>query len=462
MLKFPISRGQAGRAPPDLHEALDAWAPLPAAEQADKMRQYLRRLPDAPLDAQDRLSVMRALSLAMLRLPERDAGAALRRVWEDLHRESKALAFASAGPTAEAALGRKLRQQAIELALASAWRLARLLLADYAAWPPGFWRDCHQLYAEARQLGVERGFGNGLESPDASYRKLLLLGISHGHRLERARLLVLVAWLQKHGEHLRLREEAASGWRVIPAEDAPGRFNPDGGHVGLGMDCGLVLQRARRALEANAEQATALEWQLLSLLEREWSGPPQRRHARAKQRNGQRVQWLRGFDACWRLAREGGMASVEETGCLLVANLSASGMRLQGDLAGSGAMAGDVLMLKRRGFGWQLALLRWLALPDGEQPGECGVEFVGKRPQAVEAAALTSHGDAALEPALLLYAERRFFSKGVLLMPGRLYQAMRPFRVRGADGEWLVRAEKLLQQTGSCQLISVRLEEKLA
>ncbi|WP_039755610.1 hypothetical protein, partial [Chromobacterium haemolyticum] len=46
---------------------------------------------------------------------------------------------------------------------------------------------------------------------------------------------------------------------------------------------------------------------------------------------------------------------------LQISNLSASGLLLQGESLQQPLRAGEVVMLRRRGFGWQLGLVRWVS-----------------------------------------------------------------------------------------------------
>ncbi|WP_158300900.1 hypothetical protein [Chromobacterium sp. ATCC 53434] len=464
MLKLTVARGQAD-GPPISEAELRSLAALPAAEAWQALRRHALRLRQLEPDPLPYLSALRILFDAAAALPSRAAaGEEARRWWLWLHEECARLAAADGGLPAR----RDGRWLASALALASGWRLAGLCALRYAPLPAGFWQGCHRVFADARaQRWYTRLPAEGLASAGVSYRKLLLLGISGGNRLQTARLQLLLAWLEGHGGRLALqalpsgRREAC--WRVELNADLPARFAEPETAAGAGwlLDAEPVLRALRAAMEGGAQTATAAEWQLLARLEGEWSQPPQRRHLRLNQRNGQRVQLLAGFERCWQMAHDGAPSPQTPPAELLVLNLSAAGIRLGGELAGLALQAGEPVMLKRRGFGWQLGLVRWISLPDDPLPGECGVEFVGKRPLAVEAAAVTSLDDGTMAPGLLLQAERRFLRRGVLLLPGRAYQPLRPFRLRAADGEWLVRAQRLLQQTGACQLMEVSLDERV-
>ncbi|SUX30079.1 hypothetical protein [Chromobacterium vaccinii] len=456
-----------------LQQALQ-WQPgLPAEAHVDRLRRPLRRLDEQPLSLADRLHALRALFEACLPLMWRGAGTesdrALRGLWRELHEACKLLAQACAARRAGRFSDGGLLRQALGLALGSAWQLQRGHALGYAPLFPGFWQDSHQLFAEARRRGWEgRVAIDGQPSLGAGYRQMLLLGITSSNRLDPARQSLLLDWIVGHGQALRLEGPPKSGvevegWLVSAEADSPGRFAAIAAAETAGgywrVDAADVARRLRAAAHARADEFSAAQWQLLGRLEQEWSRPPQRRHLRRNQRNGQRVIVVGGFDACWRLAEEGRLPDDVETGELLLGNLSPSGMRLYGDCPPGLLQAGALVMLKRRGFEWQLGLVRWISLPGGDALAECGVEFVGKRPQAVGACAVTSHPGAPLEPGLLLQAERHFRHRGVLVLQGRQYQALRPFQLRADGGEWLVRAQRLLQQTGSCQLMEIRLED---
>ncbi|MBW7565428.1 hypothetical protein KIF53_03665 [Chromobacterium subtsugae] len=446
---------------------------LETAEAAAALLRLLARWEEAAPNT----AALRALLLAGVDLQRRseDAGghgALTCPLWRRLHEACKRLAAAAGAQPAGLFDHGRPQQEALALAFSSAWQSLRAHVLGYSPLCAGFWRDCHRLFAMAGQRGWERRApGDGAVALGDWYRRLLLLGMSASNRLDAQRQHLLLDWVETCGSALKLtpwRGEAPEQpcW-LVPAEaDMPGRF-VDGEREAPGdarwlADAGPALERLRGQAERRRQQLGMVEWQMLARLEAEWRSPPQRRHPRLNQRNGQRVALLAGFDACWRLARAGLPPDAAEAADLLLGNLSASGMRLCGDFGPQEVQAGSIAMVKRRGFGWQLGLVRWISLPGGEQPAECGIEFVGKRPMAVEAAAVTSHPDGGMENGLLLHGERDFRQRGVLALAGRRYQAMRQFKVRGAGGEWLVRAQRLLQQTGSCQLIEVRLEETLA
>ncbi|OHX14211.1 hypothetical protein BI347_12385 [Chromobacterium sphagni] len=479
MLKLTVSHdfaGGAGQAlaPQALIDELRLLSGLNVAEEAEKLLSLLIRLEDRPMSLADRQAGLRILNDACCVLQRRgDAaggshGAALRRLWRRLHEDCKLLARAGSGQSFGLFGNSKPQQEALALAMSSGWHLLRVHTLSYAPLFAGFWLDCHQLFAEVRGRGWEhRAPGGDQVALGAWYRRLLLLGMSSSNRLDPLRQRLLLDWTGEHGQALRLealarRPDEVPCWLVMADADSPGRFadsQADAGGLGWLADASPVLDRLRERARGRQRQMTAAEWQMLARLEVEWRSPPQRKHHRLNQRNGQRVMLLAGFECCWRLARAGSPPDDAEPAQLLLANLSASGMRLCGDFGRQAVQAGAIVMFKRHGFGWQLGLVRWISLPGGAEPAECGVEFVGKRPLAVEAAAQTSHPDGVMEKGLLLYGERQFRQRGVLVLAGRQYQALRQFTLRGDDGGWLVRAQRLLQQTSLCQIMDVRLVE---
>ncbi|VEB41406.1 Uncharacterised protein [Chromobacterium violaceum] len=119
----------------------------------------MRRLDAQPLSLSDRLYALKELFEACLPLLWRGAGIesdrALRGLWRELHEACKLLAQACAARRAGRFGDGGLLRQALGLALCSGWRLQRGHALGYAPLFPGFWQDCHRLFAEARRRGWE-------------------------------------------------------------------------------------------------------------------------------------------------------------------------------------------------------------------------------------------------------------------------------------------------------------------
>lgn len=367
--------------------------------------------------------------------------------------------------------GGRLRQEALALAFASAWDVQTLHARSYAPLPGGFWLDCHLLFACALSQGWERKtVAGGGDSLGGWYRRLLLLGMTASNRLDNRQQALLLPWIAAQARYLQLEQLAPGlpqqdGWLFAEAGDKPPRFvaeqPPEEGGSWWRADAGRTLDKLRA--ELNRLQAAGapcgVESQLLARLDQEWRSPPRRRHARFRRFHSETVALLSQLPQCWRLAAGEGEPPVPAH--LQLANLSASGLMLQGEALGQQLRAGELVMLRRKGLAWQLGLVRWLSLPGEELQTECGVELIGKRPQAVELAPLTSHAHTPFEPALLVQPERRFCRGGVLAAAGRWYQAQRPLLLRQGEEVRKVRAVRLLQQTASCQLMEIRVDEVL-
>ncbi|UTH74763.1 hypothetical protein [Chromobacterium sp. IIBBL 290-4] len=358
---------------------------------------------------------------------------------------------------------RSQHQLALLLALMSAWLLLREYVKSYAPLPQGFWLHCHGLFREMAQRSWQgrRPIG-GEGALGAWYRRVLLLGLCSCNRLDGVNQIRLMQWICRYGPLLKLSPQGrtSGGWLIAERVDGPGRFAAESdGEEGISWraDAEKVLRRILSGLQRQAD-AAAGDWMLLSRLEREWRHPPRRRHIRQSLHNGETAVLLGKFDSCWRLA-SGELALGESASRLEIGNLSASGMRLAGDFSDQDLQAGSLAMLKRQGSSWQLGVVRWICLPRNGELADCGVEFVGKRPAAVLVAPHSSHPSGGLEKGLLLCAERQFQQRGVLVLPGRRYQALRLFEVRQGEQAWQVRAQRLLLQTSACQLMEVRLAE---
>lgn len=469
---------------------LASLATLPAQLAANQVGQWLAQWQRAALAPAERLALLQTLQAPVTALAVRlESGAArqelsctpearaglhsARQLLRQWHEQCKLLAQAFSAQEASRFASSRPRQEALQLALASGYDLLALHARSYAPLYKGFWRDCHHLYAHALSQGWEgRQAGSGTAAPGLSYRRLMLLGLTASNRLEPAKIALLLQWLEQHAGLLRveqldqpLGDEGALAFRADV--DRPARFcaelDLDGDGVWWRLDAGRLLQRMDELGRQRQRQGLddSHEAWLLARLRQEWSAPRRRRHVRLRRLSVETVELVSLLPRCWRLAA-GAPADGELEPCRLqISNLSASGLLLQGESLQQPLRAGEVVMLRRRGFGWQLGLVRWVSFGGEDMQTECGIEFIGKRPQAVEVAAVTSHASGGFEPALRMQAERHFRLSGILVLPGRLYQAMRPFLLRGADGESRVRAVRLLQQTAHYQFVEIKIDEAL-
>ncbi|UGA38863.1 hypothetical protein JOS77_03890 [Chromobacterium haemolyticum] len=211
----------------------------------------------------------------------------------------------------------------------------------------------------------------------------MLLGLTASNRLETAKIALLLQWLEQHAGLLRveqldqpLGDDGALAFRADA--DRPARFcaelDLDGDGVWWRLDAGRLLerldelsrQRQRQGLDGGHET-----W-LLARLRQEWGAPPRRRHVRLRRLSVETVELVSLLPRCWRLAA-GEPADGELEPCRLqISNLSASGLLLQGESLQQPLRAGEVVMLRRRGFGWQLGLVRWVSFGGEDMQTECG------------------------------------------------------------------------------------------
>lgn len=469
---------------------LETLAGLPAPLAADKAGQWLAQWRRAALAPAERLLLLQTLQAPVAALTARlesgaarqelsctpEARAALhaaRQLLRQWHEQCKLLVQAFSAQEAGRFSSSRPRLEALQLALASGYDLLALHARSYAPLHKGFWRDCHHLYAYALAQGWEgRQASGGAPPPGLSYRRIMLLGLTASNRLETAKIALLLQWLEQHAGLLRveqldqsLGDDGALAFRADA--DRPARFcaelDVDGDGVWWRLDAGRLLERLDELGRQRQRQGSGdgHEAWLLARLRQEWGAPRRRRHVRLRRLGVETVELVSLLPRCWRLASGEPADGELEPSRLQISNLSASGLLLQGESLQQPLRAGEVVMLRRRGFGWQLGLVRWVSFGGEDMQTECGIEFIGKRPQAIEVAAVTSHAAGGFEPALRMQAERHFRQSGVLVLPGRLYQALRSFHLRGADGESRVRAVRLLQQTAHYQFVEIKVDEAL-
>lgn len=333
------------------------------------------------------------------------------------------------------------QQEEAERVLELAWLLARLHAASFVPLPAGFWLSCHRLVTGQRKL-------------PAPYRRLLLLGMTASNRLDGVRLAQLFALIEEEWPALRLLPVQAGdgpGYGLSCDVDAPPRYAEAGAGM-LKVDGATLLaalQRRRQRLWQQGDTGLA-ELPLISRLEQDWSAPARRRHRR-RRRGGDSVELVCGLAAC--RASLAGQAP-EESLRLEVCNVSVSGLQLQG--RAPQLYPGEVVLLRRGARRW-LGLVRWMSF--GVDDCACGVELLGHSPQAVELWAETSHGAGESSAALRLPPDSRRGRAGILLVAGRPYQALRPFRLSGPDGEQRVSLTRLLQQGAAYQCVELRVDE---
>lgn len=369
--------------------------------------------------------------------------------------------------------------RAVAAALLSAWQMLCLYVRTYTPVPPGFWHDCHRMFAYVlRQGWTGRRVARGEVRLGVLYRRILLLGMSAANRLELPRIELLISFIVREADKVELVQfdEALEGHGafVFRADrDDPALFveqaqmdELDGGWWMLDLAHITRAMRERSARNRADETVTLHEVQLLTRLQREWVSPPRRRHARQREARMD-VELLSGLPVCWDVLRQtNGKPSPSAWGVPLeagegepqdiapvrmsVSNSSASGMQLEGDLPPLPLHAGDVVLVREDGGDWRLGLVRWVSFPGDVLIIRLGVEMIGQAPEAVMVMPLISHPFARYRMGLRLREGR------VLLLPGRHYQPQREFHIADGYGLYSVRSRRLLSQAAYHQVFFIR------
>ncbi|MCX7206273.1 MAG: hypothetical protein NT086_09910 [Proteobacteria bacterium] len=362
------------------------------------------------------------------------------------------------------------RLEALGMILESAWQLSCLHARTLTPLPSGFWLGCHLCFAEITALDwARRTLKNG-STLAAIYRQIMLLGISASNRLEPQKMALLFKIVQDEARYLdlvqldqALNEQGAFLYQT-DSDDGP-RFTQtlpsQEPQVWWLIETQGILKRLSIRLQRLLVQTEDRhhEIQLIGRLLQEWAAPPRRQHFRLRRSNGEQIQLISLWSRCWDIAAGHIDEAAPEPAKLNICNISASGLLLQGESLSQPLQAGEILMLRRGGQLWQLGLVRWLSLRGEGLSSECGIELIGRSPEAVHIAPITSLGADTLTPALSLAPDIRRGHSGMLILAGKQYQAMRMFTVHDSRGVCKVRATRLVMQTAYYQFIETRLEE---
>ncbi len=357
---------------------------------------------------------------------------------------------------------------------------------NYCPLPAGFWLDCHQLYALARERGWQDKALSGDDSLAVIYRQILLLGLTSTNRLSVVDMHLARQLIYDLARQVSLLPVAGlndnrHGYLLDPLEDNPPRhllITPGSlhGHCSM-LELSGAVDTMRRSLEqlqsasGNAAAQLGDVVQLLSGLVEEWQHPRRRKHGREDSQAV--VEVVSTLSSIWHLANHGswqlaGAGSEEEnarlrsppSSCLLtLVNRSESGYLLRGLPREQTLRAGEALLLHPpdQPEAAQLCAVRWVLMQPTGKEVECGVEILGGLPQPVLAMpSITHSGDSFLRGLRLPAAAGR---PDLLLLPGRQFSQLREFRLRDDAGEKLIRAAKLLQQSPHFQLIEYRPSE---
>ena len=397
--------------------------------------------------------------------------------------------------------------EALNLTMLSARQLALLYARTYTTAPPGFWRDCHQIFLYALEQGWEgKALNEKEDSVGSLYRQLLLLGMTSCNRMEPALIDYTLLLIRKYAKCLHLVQvdrlpERHGAFAYRSEQDYPPRFYseaPTHGHIFWIVDTQHLqhellekLLSLQRLLQNRSDDTLlAEELQRVLRLMQEWQSAPQRRYPRHDSQ--QEVELVTLLPTCWFIANHAewdfplpadpGQPSSTDTqagdATLLTApdnvppppprfqrplpatpsrlnmlNLSAGGMLLRGESHHHPLRTGELAMLRVPGKAWHLATVRWVNLRGEGMEAECGLEQLGPLPEAVMVMPVITHPNDQFQMALLLSPPTGSNRQPMLVLSGRPYQKLREFRLLTRHGEQLVRLTALDAQTAYYQFV---------
>lgn len=353
--------------------------------------------------------------------------------------------------------------------LACAIEVLRSHALGYSNLPHGFWQDCHRLYRYLLDGGWENKIAAGKhDTLGALYRQLLLLGVAASNRLDPVRIECLVRLVREGGKHALLLPLAsavdANGFIVDLERDAAprhssirGKPGPEHAQLLLGVHRVLQSWEEKSQTTPQLDAAAQLEQQLILKLRQELVYPPQRRYLRLHSKNEEFVQLHATLDHCWQ-ALQAASDDTPPVAHMQVCNMSASGYLLRGQLPTMPLRSGELVLIRRPGRDPFLGVVRWINRQSPCGDTECGIEIVGKNPEAIQVKPVVTHATEPAQNAIRLAANARLNPQDVLVMYGKPYQALRQFEIHQPQGVLPVKATRLLLQTAYYQLINVRAE----
>ena len=354
--------------------------------------------------------------------------------------------------------------------LACAIEVLRTHALGYSSLPPGFWQDCHRLYRYLLDGGWESKTAAGKnDTLGALYRQLLLLGVAASNRLDPARIECLVQLVREGGKHAQLLPLASTvdgnGFIVNLERDAAPRHSsirskPGQEHAQLLLGVHRVLQcwEEKNQATPQLDAAAQLEQQLILKLRQELVYPPQRRYLRLHSKSEEFVQLHATLDHCWQALQAASDDAPPPVAYMQVCNMSSSGYLLRGQLPTMPLRSGELVLIRRTGRDPFLGVVRWINRHSPCGDTECGIEIVGKNPEAIQVKPVVTYATEQAQNAIRLAANARLNPQDVLVMYGKPYQALRQFEIHQPQGVLPVKATRLLLQTAYYQLINVRAE----
>lgn len=376
----------------------------------------------------------------------------------------------------------------VPLVRAMDFHARRLALSHrlYARSPGGVWAELHTLYRTARDWNLEeREIETPRTSPSRVYRHALLLAFAQPSKLMHGDFVHLKQYIDTYGDLARLGDShPAAGtsclFAVDPHRDRAGHALPRRGEGRLEpgdlvLDtAGLVerLQTQLRRLKEGVPPAslglpvqagTAAYLELAARLAATWRG--ERRSRSARMQFHPRVDLWVGLREIWRVLRHDQPAEPGDTARAsyglpratqwIILNESARGFALK---FMSGTLApinvGEVVGIRTRDRGVVfVCVVRWI-LSNSPEHFELGLQQLG--PMVVPAVYKSEDSErVAPEPVLFFPEVPAQQQPSTVVAPVNRLLPEQHFSLRHRHGRLSLRAARVLEKTGSIELLEV-------
>jgi hypothetical protein len=376
----------------------------------------------------------------------------------------------------------------VPLVRAMQFHARRLLLSDrlYARSPGGVWAELHTLYRTARDWGLEERVAESPRtSPSQVYRAALLLAFAQPGKLRHGDVPRVHQYIDQHVELARLLEARPArrlgcAFVVRVHRDRAGSSLPKSADAGteagdLFLDTAALVERLetqlRRLTEGIAPASLGLPGdasstaylELLARLASSWRG--ERRSRSARMQFHPRVDVWVGLREIWRVLRHEAPVEPGDTARAdyglprstqwIVLNESARGFALK---FMSGALApinvGEVVAIRTRDRGAiYVCLVRWI-LSNNPEHFELGLQQLS--PVVVPAVYKSEESDRiAPEPVLFFPEMPAQRHPPTIVAPANRLAPEQTFNLRHRRGRMSLRASRVLEKTGSIELLEV-------
>lgn len=386
--------------------------------------------------------------------------------------------------------GAKTKQSALTHLLAALSNQICTSYRSYTSPPLNSWHELHQLYDAVNQEGLsDTASANDPLTPEAAYKRTLLLALADPYRFTRPEIEVTLAYLNKFG-HLAELSQSGKGSKSVflinPESDSPSSLDDSADTPALLALDTHALCKHLRSLLVKLQSGEAFRdiglsdmphkingLHLLSRLHQAWRGGNKRSFNRYEPGQNH-VEVISGIPAIHRLfdakqkpaaassasakTAANGLADQGVPARWRVVNDSANGLALSAHAQEVAQVRmGNPVALREEneeGSAWLLGVIRWGKMSKG-QVVVAGVEKLS--PNAASVVLRFAEGTAANlgQPALLIPANPALQTDERLLLPQGLYQ-------RGRSADMWHKGEKrriglgsLVEQTPFFDLVEV-------